>query len=72
MLNLRGTEYTMIKFKECPRCQGDLYITEDTFGKYLSCLQCGYLRDLAQPAQVSQLESAPAAATLREAELEAA
>ena len=76
MLNLRRTEYTMIKFKECPRCQGDLYITEDGFGRYLSCLQCGYLRDLAQPVPDSQMESrldsAPAAATLQEAELEAA
>jgi DNA-directed RNA polymerase subunit M/transcription elongation factor TFIIS len=36
----------MIKFKSCPRCRGDLYLAEDIFGKYLSCLQCGYLRDL--------------------------
>ena len=36
----------MIKFKVCPKCQGDLYLKEDTFGKYLSCLQCGYLRDV--------------------------
>jgi DNA-directed RNA polymerase subunit M/transcription elongation factor TFIIS len=80
MLNFRGTEYTIIKFKECPRCQGDLYITEDGFGRYLSCLQCGYLRDLAQPLLDSQLDSqmksrldsAPAAATLQEAELEVA
>ena len=36
----------MIKFKVCPRCQGDLYLKEDIFGKYLSCLQCGYLRDV--------------------------
>ena len=70
----------MIKFKECPRCQGDLYITEDGFGGYLSCLQCGYLRDLAQPVTDSQMKSqldsrlgsAPASAPLQEAELEAA
>ena len=36
----------MIKFKVCPKCQGDLYLKEDIFGKYLSCLQCGYLRDV--------------------------
>ena len=36
----------MIKFKVCPRCQGDLYLKEDIFGRYLSCLQCGYLRDV--------------------------
>ncbi len=39
----------MIKFKVCPRCRGDLYLSEDTFGKYFSCLQCGYLRDVEQP-----------------------
>ena len=36
----------MIQFKVCPRCQGDLYLKEDIFGRYLSCLQCGYLRDV--------------------------
>ena len=36
----------MIKFKFCPKCRGDLYLAEDIFGKYLSCLQCGYLKDL--------------------------
>ncbi|HJN87522.1 MAG: hypothetical protein QF714_09545 [Dehalococcoidia bacterium] len=36
----------MIEFKVCPRCRGDLYRAEDMYGKYLSCFQCGYLRDL--------------------------
>ena len=58
----------MIKLKECPRCQGDLYITEDVFGKYLSCMQCGYLRDLEQPTR----EVEPVVATPGERELEAA
>ena len=58
----------MIKFKACPRCQGDLYLTEDAFGRFLSCMQCGYLRDLEQPAH----EPAPVAAILQEAEREAA
>jgi hypothetical protein len=40
---------TMIKFKACPRCRGDIHIAEDIFGKYLSCLQCGYLKDLPAP-----------------------
>ena len=29
----------------CPKCQGDLFQKEDVYGKYLSCLQCGYLKD---------------------------
>ena len=58
----------MIKFKECPRCQSDLYFAEDAFGRYLSCMQCGYLPDLEQPAR--ELEQV--AATPQEAEREAA
>ena len=38
----------MIQFKGCPRCGGDLCQAEDMFGKYLSCFQCGFLRDLAE------------------------
>ena len=36
----------MIRFKICPRCRGDLYQTQDMSGKYLSCFQCGYLKDI--------------------------
>lgn len=40
----------MIKFKGCPKCHGDLYFSKDMYGKYATCLQCGYLKDLpAQP-----------------------
>ncbi|MCH8297724.1 MAG: hypothetical protein IH873_06630 [Chloroflexi bacterium] len=39
----------MIYFKECPKCHGDLYAGEDIHGPYLSCIQCGYLRD--QPVE---------------------
>jgi len=28
----------MIAFKSCPRCRGDLHISQDE----VSCLQCGY------------------------------
>ena len=44
----------MIKFKVCPRCRGDLYLAEDIFGKYFSCLQCGYLKDLEGPRMESR------------------
>ena len=36
----------MILFKVCPKCQGDVCLKEDIFGKFLSCLQCGYLKDV--------------------------
>ena len=44
----------MIHFKVCPRCHGDLYLTQDSFGKYVSCLQCGYLKDIETPGSPDQ------------------
>ena len=54
----------MIKFKFCPKCRGDLYLAEDIFGKYLSCLQCGYLKDLPL------VEQQPALGSMRSEEKE--
>ncbi len=36
----------MIKLKACPKCHGDLYLERDQYGRYMSCLQCGYLMEL--------------------------
>jgi hypothetical protein len=36
----------MWKFKNCPRCKGDLYVDRDVYGWYQGCIQCGYLKDL--------------------------
>ena len=58
----------LIKFKVCPRCRGDLFLGEDVFGKYLSCLQCGYLKDVEEP----KLESNDLQYADAESELEAA
>ena len=38
----------MIHFKSCPRCQGDVQTTSDMYGAYKDCLQCGYMRDIAE------------------------
>ena len=38
-------------FKECPKCHGDLFDGEDLHGRYVSCIQCGYMRDL--PEEIS-------------------
>ena len=35
----------MMYLKECPKCHGDLVAGEDIHGRYVSCIQCGYLRD---------------------------
>ena len=48
----------MIKFKGCPKCGGDLYLKEDMFGKFLDCLQCGYLKDVsAEKVEAGKLET---------------
>ena len=36
----------MMVLKSCPRCKGDLYLKKDHDGAYLSCMQCGYMKDL--------------------------
>ena len=46
----------MIQFKVCPRCRGDLYLKEDIFGRYLSCLQYSYLRDVVALGPLSNKE----------------
>jgi hypothetical protein len=28
--------------KECPKCHGDLREEANTFGPYITCMQCGY------------------------------
>lgn len=41
----------MIEFKACSRCRGDVKISEDIYGAYKQCLQCGRLQDV--PAAVA-------------------
>ncbi len=31
----------MFKLRGCPKCHGDLFLGEDIYGAYLSCVQCG-------------------------------
>ncbi len=58
----------MIKFKFCPKCRGDLYLAEDIFGKYVNCLQCGFLKDLPED-EPEQRELAYASNTGQEIEV---
>ena len=39
---------SLIKYKGCRRCGGDLFLERDFEGFYVSCLQCGavYLRHI--------------------------
>ena len=54
-----------LKFNACPKCRGDLQVRRDTYGMFVSCLQCGLQRDLDAPLPaVSPAHAhAPAAAT---------
>ncbi len=56
----------MFWLKKCPRCSGDLYEEADQYGGYVSCVQCGFCKDvhekLTDPNSLS-VEPAPAPTT---------
>ena len=62
----------MIRFKICPRCRGDLYQTQDIFGKFLSCFQCGYLKDIGEVPLRRKSDALPETLIEIEEEMEAA
>lgn len=31
----------MLELKACPRCRGDMRVSQDTYGNYKQCFQCG-------------------------------
>lgn len=39
-------------YKECPRCDGDVYLEESIDGREVVCLQCGLRRDVSAPRYV--------------------
>ncbi len=43
----------MLTFKGCPRCRGDLHADRDRYGKYIECLQCGFIEDLGKESDAS-------------------
>ena len=53
----------MFWFKRCPRCSGDLFEETDQFGIFVTCLQCGFSKELHEqmvdPAAFS-MEPVPA------------
>ena len=52
----------MFWFKLCPRCTGDLFEDRDQYGSFVTCMQCGFHKDvpadLAGPFAISA-EPAP-------------
>ncbi|UCB42715.1 MAG: hypothetical protein JSV77_09720 [Dehalococcoidales bacterium] len=43
---------TTWKFKNCPRCTGDMFIERDVDGLIERCLLCGYSRDISKPKNI--------------------
>ena len=41
--------------KECPRCNGDLHEESDTYGRYICCIQCGYILGQAEEVRLISL-----------------
>ncbi len=62
----------MYFLKQCPRCNGDLVTDSDQYGEFVSCLQCGYCKDIQAAAsgslvsQTQPVQSARAAALSKE------
>lgn len=43
----------MLSYAKCPKCNGNVYVEEDYYGKSIVCLQCGYSRDIeADPTRL--------------------
>jgi uncharacterized protein (DUF983 family) len=42
----------MSNLKICPRCKGGVVLDRDYWGWYEQCMQCGYLYDLPNIAEV--------------------
>ena len=36
----------MVYLKSCPKCLGDLTVAQDGYGTFISCLQCGFMKDV--------------------------
>lgn len=36
----------MMFLKGCPKCSGDMHLNKDLYGQYVTCFQCGYMKDV--------------------------
>ena len=41
----------MFWFKLCPRCTGDLFEDRDQYGSFVTCMQCGFHKDVPAEQQ---------------------
>ena len=62
----------MMLLKGCPKCRGDVIADRDLHGRYIRCLQCGYMKDVAEDFVLSPREAEPARQPEPAEEMEAA
>ncbi len=43
--------------KECPRCHGDLRDESDIYGRYIACVQCGYILKHEEEARLAAIRT---------------
>ena len=36
----------MMFLKGCPKCSGDMHLNKDLYGQYVTCFQCGYMKNV--------------------------
>ena len=54
------SEAIMFWLKACPRCCGDLYVDNDQYGSFISCLQCGLNRQVcSEPGEPLLIAAEP-------------
>ena len=52
----------MVYLKSCPKCLGDLTMGRDAYGTFISCLQCGFMRDIDVHGSSNKASPVPVAA----------
>jgi len=45
------------KLKDCPRCDGDIFVDRDLYGWFEQCIQCGYNHDLRNTVKLGQQQT---------------
>ena len=45
----------MLFLKACPKCSGALFLEVDMYGRYIKCLQCGFLKDTGANQEITAL-----------------
>ena len=44
----------MMWLKSCPRCRtGDVVLGKDVYGRYIQCLQCGFMKELYEHTRIA-------------------